>query len=256
MILRSIGRSVRDHDWLAVGIEIAIVVIGVFIGIQVSNWNEDRIERRREAVLLRELRDEAMRNAEAAASVGQGLQVGADAARRVLSAVGTGADWCPEDCWPTIVDLMHASQWQQVSSRWTTYDELRRAGLPSDRRIIESVEAFLQTNHRADQALQQRPGYRTRVRGRIPIELQDAYWANCFQQDDRFESYLDPCPRPASVAPVPGALVEEIFEDPLLIPELREWTSIARTAGDLLVVLPEELADRIAAVIDTSLGTT
>lgn len=254
MILRRIGQNAQDQNWLAVGIEIVIVVVGVFIGIQVSNWNEARIEWQRETTLLRELQDEATRNAEAAVSVGDGLKVGADAARRVLAQSEIDAEWCPEDCWPTIVDLMHASQWQQVSSRWTTYDELRRAGLPSDRRIIEPVEAFLQTNHRVDQALQTRPAYRSRVRRLIPIELQDAYWAACFQQDDRFETYLYPCPRPADLAPVPSSVVEEIMADPLLTPELIEWTSIALTAGELLIVLPAELADRISTAIGVALG--
>lgn len=252
MLLRNMSRNLRDQDWLAVGIEVLIVVIGVFIGIQVSNWNEARIERQREASLLRELRDEATRNADAAVSLGEGLLVGADAARRVLSAVETSGPECPQDCWPTIVDLMHASQWQQISNRWTTYDELRRAGLPSDRRIIEAVEAFLQTNHRAAQALQTPPEYRARVRGRIPIELQDAYWEVCFQQDESFESYRHPCPPPAGTAAVPVSVIEYVLEDPLLVPSLREWTSIARTAGDALVTLQREHGARIIAAIDAS----
>ena len=42
-------RRFRDHvarqDWFAVAVDIAIVVIGVFIGLQANNWNEDRVER-------------------------------------------------------------------------------------------------------------------------------------------------------------------------------------------------------------------
>ena len=40
MILRRITQHVREQNWFAVGLDFAIVVIGVFIGIQVSNWNE------------------------------------------------------------------------------------------------------------------------------------------------------------------------------------------------------------------------
>ena len=40
MLLRSITKHVRDQNWFAVGIDFAIVVIGVFIGIQVANWND------------------------------------------------------------------------------------------------------------------------------------------------------------------------------------------------------------------------
>ena len=42
MILRSITRHVRDQNWFAVGLDFLIVIVGVFIGIQVSNWNEER----------------------------------------------------------------------------------------------------------------------------------------------------------------------------------------------------------------------
>lgn len=42
-------RRIRDHaakqDWFAVFIDLAIVVIGVFLGIQAANWNETRKER-------------------------------------------------------------------------------------------------------------------------------------------------------------------------------------------------------------------
>jgi len=40
MILRRITEHVKDQNWFAVGIDFFIVVVGVFIGIQVSNWNE------------------------------------------------------------------------------------------------------------------------------------------------------------------------------------------------------------------------
>ena len=42
MLLRSINHHVKTQNWFAVGIDFAIVVIGVYIGIQVSNWNEAR----------------------------------------------------------------------------------------------------------------------------------------------------------------------------------------------------------------------
>lgn len=42
MILRSVMRHVREQNWVAVGIDFLIVVVGVFIGIQVANWNDER----------------------------------------------------------------------------------------------------------------------------------------------------------------------------------------------------------------------
>ncbi len=42
MILRRVIEHVRQQQWTAVGIDFCIVVVGVFIGIQVSNWNDER----------------------------------------------------------------------------------------------------------------------------------------------------------------------------------------------------------------------
>jgi hypothetical protein len=40
MLLRSISKHVKEQNWFAVFIDFFIVVVGVFIGIQVANWNE------------------------------------------------------------------------------------------------------------------------------------------------------------------------------------------------------------------------
>ncbi len=40
MILRRLATSIRKQDWFAVVIETLIVVLGVFLGLQVNNWNE------------------------------------------------------------------------------------------------------------------------------------------------------------------------------------------------------------------------
>jgi hypothetical protein len=42
MLLRRITKHVKDQNWFAVGIDFCIVVVGVFIGLQVANWNEAR----------------------------------------------------------------------------------------------------------------------------------------------------------------------------------------------------------------------
>jgi len=44
MILRRVIEHVKAHNWFAVGIDFLIVVVGVFIGIQVSNLNAALVE--------------------------------------------------------------------------------------------------------------------------------------------------------------------------------------------------------------------
>jgi hypothetical protein len=44
MILRRLSEHLKAQNWTAVALDFAIVVTGVFIGIQVSNWNDVRRE--------------------------------------------------------------------------------------------------------------------------------------------------------------------------------------------------------------------
>ena len=52
MLLRRIIAHLRKQDWTAVGLDFVIVVVGVFIGIQVSNLNAARIDRNLEKEYL------------------------------------------------------------------------------------------------------------------------------------------------------------------------------------------------------------
>jgi hypothetical protein len=54
MILRRLSHSLREQNWTAIAIEFVLLVLGVFLGIQVANWNAGVIERREaEEALLR-----------------------------------------------------------------------------------------------------------------------------------------------------------------------------------------------------------
>ena len=44
MVVRRIREHVAAHNWFAVGVDVVIVVLGVFLGTQVNNWNEARLE--------------------------------------------------------------------------------------------------------------------------------------------------------------------------------------------------------------------
>lgn len=58
MLLRRVTEHVKNQNWFAVGIDFLIVVVGVFIGIQVANWNEELADRKREQQILRNIADD------------------------------------------------------------------------------------------------------------------------------------------------------------------------------------------------------
>lgn len=62
MLLRRVMLHVRNQDWIAVTIDFAIVVVGVFIGIQVSNWNDARLREATAQEYIERLREDLRGN--------------------------------------------------------------------------------------------------------------------------------------------------------------------------------------------------
>lgn len=58
MIFKRAVAKLRAQDWTAIGVELAIVVLGVFIGTWVANWNQERESRAETHHLLIQLKPE------------------------------------------------------------------------------------------------------------------------------------------------------------------------------------------------------
>lgn len=58
MLLRRITEHIKSQNWFAVLLDFLIVVIGVFMGIQVNNWNNERVVRAEEAFFLQRMIDD------------------------------------------------------------------------------------------------------------------------------------------------------------------------------------------------------
>jgi hypothetical protein len=58
MLLRRVIAHLRKQEWTAIAIDFVIVVAGVFVGIQVSNWNAARIERTQEREFIVRLHED------------------------------------------------------------------------------------------------------------------------------------------------------------------------------------------------------
>ncbi|WP_290497884.1 hypothetical protein [Hyphomonas sp. UBA4494] len=61
MILRRLTNAIRRRDWFTVVIETLIVVLGVFLGLQVNNWNVVRGNRVAEANFMERLHPDIVR---------------------------------------------------------------------------------------------------------------------------------------------------------------------------------------------------
>jgi len=56
MILRGLAQNLREQNWTAISIEFVLLVLGVFLGIQVANWNDERQQTALQAQYLERLR--------------------------------------------------------------------------------------------------------------------------------------------------------------------------------------------------------
>ncbi len=57
MILRRLSQSLKTQNWTAIWIEFILLVAGVFLGIQVSNWNAARADDVRAKAYLARIED-------------------------------------------------------------------------------------------------------------------------------------------------------------------------------------------------------
>ena len=249
MILQRLATSIRKQDWFTVLIETLIVVLGVFLGLQLGNWNAANAAKARETELLVELREEIETSIRL-------TQQKADAVEQVVAAGKRSLDFlagdaaCGTECWPVLVDFFHASQWQSIEVSRSTFDEMRRQGLPRSREIVSAVEGYLAQNATLS-ITNLLPAYRSRVRQLIPVDVQDYYWANCYLLEDGAETYLLDCPKGAS-DDVAARVVARIVDSPDIEPFLTEWAGLnTATPSDLRGQV--EAVNRALAVIDEEL---
>lgn len=58
LFIRKLSQSLKAQNWTEIWIEFLLLIIGVFLGIQVSNWNQDRLDARAEALMLEWLEED------------------------------------------------------------------------------------------------------------------------------------------------------------------------------------------------------
>ena len=179
MILRRVREHVTHHNWFAVTVDFIIVVLGVFVGIQASNWNEARVERRQ----AREYR--AM------------LQSDLDANLENLATRTRYYDWVRSEALATLADLkrpagsldeqflVHAYQATQIQPwalKRNTYDEILSVGAMAslgDPLLRDKIANYYVTSDVTGTNISVVPPYREIVRRVMPYAAQHAIREHC-----------------------------------------------------------------------------
>ena len=234
MIFRRIKAHIEKENWFAVFVDFLIVVVGVFIGIQVANWNDSRATYQTETRLLHELKREVEKSIVLSNHHITSYQQVTNAGKRSLEFIAQGKP-CEDNCWAIIVDFMHASQWQSVSVKRSSYENMRSLGFPKNTLIIDAIESYLDQNTDNNDVFKVLPVYRSLVRQIVPFDAAQFYWANCYRLLDGIEEYVLDCPKgmPDDEA---KKTVEEIIQNKNIKPHLTEWAasivSMPLTLGD------------------------
>lgn len=176
-------RKMRDHvitsNWLAVGIDLIIVVIGVFLGIQASNWNTARNEGA-EARVVRSRLIQDLRANEAVLAGRQVYyrQVRQHALRALEGFTSRQADLGEQ----FLVDAYQSTQVNLRPVRRYLYDELVAAGkLASigDLAVQQEAAEYYLGLEAIDDLNSHMPPYRDRLRRQIPYPVEERIRALC-----------------------------------------------------------------------------
>lgn len=179
MILRRLTENLRAQNWTAIIIEFFIVVIGVFIGTQVSNWNQARLEKQATERMLDQFIPELRTQVDYYDS---SVRYYATTRRYADQAF---AGWRGD---PSISDeqfVIAAYQASQISGiginadTWSlTFggEQLRNLEDPKVRRYLELI---LTADYSPVEFSAVATRYREQVRHVIPVDVQDAIRREC-----------------------------------------------------------------------------
>lgn len=183
MLLRRVISHVGDQNWTAIGIDFVIVVIGVFVGLQVTSWNEDRIAKSRTATYYQRFIDDLQTELNSRESRIEYYELTRAHAEAALLAMQTpGATQTTT----FLIDAYQASQRWMYAPQRTTYDELVASGIadaiPDVR--IRTLLANLYVSLETSELTQREPmPYRDELRRHMSHAVQNAIRENC---NDRY----------------------------------------------------------------------
>jgi hypothetical protein len=139
MMLRRVIVHLKHQHWTAIWIDLVIVILGVFIGTQVSNWNADRETRQKSAIFTQRLKADLRVEAwgyEYLIDYNRDVRANA---RRALDALSGDRPLSDEQF---VISAYRATQYESSDRRRATYDELVSTGTISlivDQKLRETA---------------------------------------------------------------------------------------------------------------------
>lgn len=258
MLLRRVIEHFRKQEWTAIAIDFLIVVLGVFVGIQVANWNEarlaDRASRAVTAQLIEDLRDEAW-------GFQYLLEYSDDVLKSAEQALAALEGRVARNDEALLIDAYRATQYREPRRRRSTYDELISTGdigLIRDQ-ALRDLAIKVYTTPMFDNIRQEGVGsrYREAFRMAVPISVQRVLSDKC---GDRivivgdYKSIVDQLDYPCTTGLPPEALREgaaALEADSLIARLLRlRIADIETRRGDMLAPVNKDIREGLRAYVE------
>ena len=256
MLLRRIKGHIVNENWFAVFVDFVIVVVGVYVGIEVSNWNDARQEDTRAIEYLERIRadlefDRVTLNYRLV-FWDQVLEFGEEAIAHAET--GKLVNDSPA---ATVLAYFQASQVAPFTAVNTTYEEIKSAGdfrLIEDQKLLANLaEYYLNSSSLQEQHLFQLvPEYRETIRGIMPWSIHEHVWTHCHSAEGNTQQLRD-CDLPISEADA-TVLLEEIATNTQAVRELRFWITNLTVSSNVLSANDAEIGTLLAQIDESLAG--
>lgn len=255
MLLRSVTKHVSDQNWFAVAIDLVIVVVGVFIGIQVSNWNDDRVAAQDSREFTERLREDLKEEAWLFEYVIEYYDDVLDNAVKTDDALeGRISLSDPE----LLVAAYRATQFTLIIRRRSTYNELVSTGrmeLIKDEKLRDAaMRVYDMQIYDLFEKLGESSHYRNEFRRLISLPVQTAISESCGDKFVPFNDYnaivdsLDyPCD-PNIDADSIGAEAAKLRENNELRAQLRLRTVQLHNTRSTLIYANQDIRQALQAI--------
>ena len=257
MSVARLTTRLRAHDWTAAVIELVIVVVGILIALQVSNWNQDRRDHARADNYYRRLHEGLLADRQSMdATLAFWTQV-SKYGRDAMADAETGQR-VDESNWKTVLAWYQASQLMPFELEDTTFLEMRTNGdlaLIANEDLRKSLAEYYRltaTGTLRANILRHDPEYRQQIRGLTPWNVQQYIWQKCFRSLGGVRQELIDCPAPIS-EDAAGALLETYRTNATLLPNLRYWVSTLKVS-EIVILDARKDVDKLVREVEAARG--
>jgi hypothetical protein len=197
--------------------EIALVVIGILIALQVNNWNENRKNINKASELKSRLIKDITADIETMdkrfAFFESVRSFGFNVEKELITPKATTA----ENQWKFIVDVFHTSQLWDFTPVSTAYNEIQNLNLlgyiGSNELSDQLSQYYIQAPIQLNQIIGGTAEYRDYTRSIIPIKIQEYIWKHCYSSELLGTQLIIKCQKPDTDFQIIESIYQSISSD-------------------------------------------